>query len=223
MSVKIEEILKQIEFVLSQYDEYHENNQSFNDIENNATIYTLLTSTIGRFAPATSYYYENMVSLRESISDLCEYGELQDVNSSLAGVLHALQLAYQQDLLLSVHELIHADLFEDFLEMSEYLLNEKYKDAAAIMIGGVLEEHLRKLCLKSGINIAKSDGTPIKADKMNADLSNKGVYNKGDQKSITAWLDLRNNAAHAKYDTYTDKQVEFMLMSVRDFINRYRA
>ncbi len=107
--------------------------------------------------------------------------------------------------------------------MSKYLLSEGYKDAAAVTVGGVLEGHLRKLCLKHGIEVAKSDGKPVKAAQMNSDLYTTKVYNNGDNKSVTAWLDLRNNAAHGKYNEYTQEQVELMLMSVRDFINRYPA
>ena len=34
------------------------------------------------------------------------------------------------------------------LEMAEHLLAADYKDAAAVLGGGVLEEHLRQLCKK---------------------------------------------------------------------------
>ena len=107
--------------------------------------------------------------------------------------------------------------------MAEYLLNENYKDAAAVMIGSVLEEQLRQLCVNSSVPIEKMQSnkvTPIKADQLNADLTGKGIYGKLDQKNITAWLDLRNKAAHGKYLEYTKLQVELMMQGVRDFIIR---
>jgi hypothetical protein len=55
---------------------------------------------------------------------------------------------------------------------------------------------------------------------MNADLTKQGVYGKLDQKNITAWLDLRNKAAHGLYDEYSKEQVVLLLASVRDFIAR---
>jgi len=58
---------------------------------------------------------------------------------------------------------------------------------------------------------------------MNSELANKGAYNKLDQKSVTVWLDLRNKAAHGKYTEYTDEQVEFTLLALRDFIARFPA
>ncbi len=106
--------------------------------------------------------------------------------------------------------------------MASYLLDEGYKDPAAVLIGGVLEEHLRKLCIKYGISI-EENYKPKKADKINSDLSKEKVYSKLDQKSITAWLDLRNKAAHGKYDEYSKKQVLLMLEGVRKFISRNTA
>ena len=90
-------------------------------------------------------------------------------------------------------------------------------------MGGVLEEHLRKLCIKNGIPATNStDGRPRKSDALNADLA-KAVYDKLEQKGITYWLDLRNKAAHGEYDEYDAKQVDEMLRGVRQFLIRHRA
>ena len=51
-------------------------------------------------------------------------------------------------------ELVHSDLFADMLEAAEYLLGEGYKDPAAVMAGGVLEQRLRELCRKHGVDPA---------------------------------------------------------------------
>jgi hypothetical protein len=37
-----------------------------------------------------------------------------------------------------------------------------------------------------------------------------------DQKQITAWLDLRNNAAHGKYSAYSDTQVKQFIEWLKD-------
>ena len=51
-------------------------------------------------------------------------------------------------------------------------------------------------------------------------LPKNSVYNKLDQKNVTAWLDLRNKAAHGKYQEYTKEQVSLMLQSLSDFMVR---
>jgi hypothetical protein len=47
------------------------------------------------------------------------------------------------------------------------------------------------------------------------------IYNLLVQKSVTAWLDLRNKAAHGHYTTYDTAQVNLMLAGVRDFAGRF--
>ena len=107
--------------------------------------------------------------------------------------------------------------------MAQHLLAEGYKDAAAVMIGGVLEEHLRQLCLTHGVAISTSKAgvdVPRKADALNADLAKANVYGKLDQKNVTAWLDLRNDAAHGHYTRYTADQVEIMHRGFLEFAAR---
>ncbi len=50
-----------------------------------------------------------------------------------------------------------------------------------------------------------------------------GAYPGLDQKNVTAWLGLRNKAAHGQYSEYTKDQVALMIDSVRNFMSRYPA
>jgi hypothetical protein len=107
--------------------------------------------------------------------------------SSGKGILLALKGDVEGGFLQTVQSLISADIFTDFLEMAAYLLEEGYKDAAAVLVGGTLEGHLRQLCLKNGIDVEVivSGGTkPKKADQMNADLAKANAYGKLDQKML---------------------------------------
>ena len=127
----------------------------------------------------------------------------------------------------SMHEhsfaaLVRSDLFADFLEMAEHLLNTGYKDPAAVLVGAILEEHLRKLCHKHGIPTSEKT-KPRKAESLNSDLASSNIYSRLDQKSVTAWQDLRNKAAHGHFSEYADAQVDLMLKGVRDFVSRLPA
>jgi hypothetical protein len=109
--------------------------------------------------------------------------------------------------------------------MAEYLLSEGYKDASAVIVGSVLEEHLRQLCQANSIDTELLSGgkkRPKKADAMNADLTKSGVYGKLEQKNVTAWLDLRNQAAHGKYSDYNTDQVSMMCQGVLEFASRVK-
>lgn len=111
----------------------------------------------------------------------------------------------------------------DFLERAQQLLDEGDKDPAAVMAGIALEKHLRQLCQKHDIPTETTkQGRPYskKADTLNAELVKKKVYNQLDQKQVTTWLDLRNKAAHGKYQEYTKEQVSLMLQGLPDFMVR---
>jgi hypothetical protein len=54
-------------------------------------------------------------------------------------------------------------------------------------------------------------------------LVKAGAYSILDQKSVTAWLDLRNKAAHGRYAEYQKEQVALLIDSVRNFMVRHPA
>lgn len=138
-------------------------------------------------------------------------------------ILEAIKSEIEGGWLFTIKGLVTAEVFADFLEMAEYLLLENYKDPAAVMSGSVLEEHLRQLCLKNNIAIEEEKHNklmPLKADRLNSELAKNEVYSKLDQKMVTAWLDLRNKAAHGKCEEYTKEQVENMMNGIIEFIAR---
>jgi len=148
-----------------------------------------------------------------------------DVERGL-GILQAIREEIAGDWLFTIKSLVTAEVFTDYLEMAEYLLQEEYKDAAGVIAGSTLEEHLRQLCRKNGIPVTqKRDGkdVPLKADRLNHELATANVYSKLDHKSVTAWLDLRNNAAHGKYDEYNAEQVKGMIAGITEFMARVPA
>jgi len=121
---------------------------------------------------------------------------------------------------------VSAELFTDFLDMAEHLLEEGYKDAAAVIIGSVLEENLRQLSLSSGLPILQTDPKsgktkPMKAEVINVELCKNNVYNLTYQKAVTGWLDVRNNAAHGHYNAYDLNIVKGFLQAVRDFAAKF--
>jgi len=139
------------------------------------------------------------------------------------GILKAVKQEIDGGWIFSVKGIVSAEIFSDFMEMAEHLLSEGYKDATAVMIGSVLEEHLRQLCKKNSIDVEVSKGAkfvPKKADTLNNELGSAGIYNILDQKTITSWLDLRNKAAHGKYAEYSKDQVDLMYQGVNNFISR---
>ena len=142
--------------------------------------------------------------------------------ANVVGICRALLADIRNGFLQTLEEIIHSDVFADYLEMADHLVGNGYKDAAAVIAGSTLEAHLRNLCAKFGVP-TDTGGKPKKADTINADLMKAGAYGKIDLKNVTAWLGLRNDAAHGNYGAYDDKQVSLLISSIRDFISRLSA
>jgi hypothetical protein len=140
----------------------------------------------------------------------------------VAGALRALRSDVQAGYTLRLAELIHADLFADYMEMASHLLQSGYQNAAAVIGGSTLEAHLRRLAVKNGVaTTSEKNGDepkPRKAETLNADLVKANAYGKLEQKYVTAWLDLRNNAAHGHYEKYSKEQVDVFLSGIRQFM-----
>ena len=179
-------------------------------------IATRCVAAIERIAGRGSAYFRQIEQMRKRPTH--ERGDV----ANMIGIAKALLSDIQNDYLRSFEEILHGDLFGDFLEMSTHLTDQGYKDAAAVLAGSTLEVHLKKLCAKHGVTTTSGQHTK-KADALNAELAKVGAYTKLDQKSVTAWLGLRNNAAHGNYSEYTVDQVKLLVASIREFITRCPA
>jgi hypothetical protein len=138
--------------------------------------------------------------------------------TQMLGIARAIKHEIDSDLLVDFRLLVQADIFADFLEMGEYLLNEGYKDAAAVIIGSVLEDHLRTLSKRAGLETTGDGGKPMTIDPLNSQLAKAGCYSKLVQKQITTWAHIRNKAAHGEYGEYNLEQVRMMLMFVQSCV-----
>jgi len=113
--------------------------------------------------------------------------------------------------------LVAADIFADFIEMAEYLVEQGFKDPAASLIGAVLEDGLRKIAKNNEITIKSREDT----GSLNNKLADKAIYNQIIRKRINVWNDIRNNADHGKFSEYTLDLVKEMIAGVRDFLAQY--
>ena len=145
------------------------------------------------------------------------YGHISQVHGVTLTVKHDVE----NDLLGNIKGLLQADIFADFLEIGEHLLSEGYKDAAAVTIGAVLEDGLRKLCDKNGIATTKPNGLPLTIEPLNTELAKQAVYSKLTQKQVTSWAHIRNKAAHGEYGEYDKPQVQMMLLFVQSFAEQH--
>lgn len=221
MAIDHTAVIAQIDSALAAWEEFRAR-AAYDDLSDLKAdlpeLVAILADVVHRFSPPGSVYRYQLEAMRERHGT----GELHYQVQVLRGTAKALRRAYVTGALVGVQQLVHASMFADFHDMAEYLLADGYKDAAAVIGGSILEENMRNLCAKHGVTTTDAKGYPKKASVMNDDLA-KCVYDKLQQKSVTAWLDLRNKAAHGDYGAYDSKQVELLLHGVRDFLLRYPA
>lgn len=174
-------------------------------------------AAVARIAGKNSDYYKDIEAILKRTNIRIGY-KLRYV----MGTISALKSDLENDYLKSYSDIIQSEVFSDYLEMAEYLLNEGYKDAAAVLIGSTLEVHLRELCISNNIDIKTTNNKgkiiPKKADEMNSDLAKSNVYSSTYKKQVTAWLGIRNSAAHGKYSEYTKEEISLMLQGIKQFI-----
>jgi hypothetical protein len=133
------------------------------------------------------------------------------------GILRAVSGDLSSGWLNDIRTLVSAEVFNDLLEQAEQLQQAGYKDAAAVLAGAVLERHLRAMCVRRVIGLLKPNGKHKMINDLNDELGKGGAYNALKKKQITAWADLRNNAAHGNTTAYTDSDVDALLRDVSDF------
>jgi hypothetical protein len=187
------------------------------EIEEITAVLTKAKAAIERITGTQSEYFKDIEATFKR-TNIFEGNKLRII----IGTVIALKSDLENDYLKRFHDIVQSEIFSDYLEMADYLENEGYKDPAAVIIGSTLESHLRELCKSNSIDYVvlnnKGRLMPKKADLMNADLAKKGIYTSAYQKQITAWLDIRNSAAHGHYTDYSKEEVKLMLQGVRQFI-----
>lgn len=165
-----------------------------------------------------SVHYENF---------LFEKNNGLSLPSRLANSIPVLVAAYDDlkcGFLISIKQIIQADVFESELEQAQHFLDSGYKVASAVTAGVVLETAIKELCKKHGIDIySPNSTTPKRLDMLNADLKKSEVYNALQQKQITTLAHIRNKAAHGEIGEFDDSDVQKMIRDIESFLISYNS
>lgn len=177
-----------------------------------------IRGAIERYTEPGSAYRRDSDAMTTMLSRSGSYASALD---HVTAILSAIRSDYAAGRMRSVLEVVHASLFADFLEQAEHLRATGYVVPAAVVAGSTLEAHLRQLGAKHAVSPTTPSGDPKKASALNSELRAAGAYALNDDKQITAWLGVRNDAAHGK--PVADGVVQLMIAGVRDFISRVPA
>jgi hypothetical protein len=200
-----------------------QNGVNSNQLADITTWVTRLGQLIRNLYGENSQHFDSYARALETNSFYVLHSGYHEHFSQMVGVANAIKHDVSNGLLFDIKSLAQAEVFADFLEMGEHLLREGYKDAAAVIIGGVLEDALRKLSERASLPVTGTSGKPLTIDPLNTELAKAEVYSKLTQKQITSWAHIRNKAAHGEYAEYNKEQVEMMLLFVQNFAGEHLA
>lgn len=172
------------------------------------------------YGPGSQYDQSLQKVLNTEVFTMMHSNHYEHV-AELAGILQGVQHDLSEGMLFDLRLLLQAEVFADFLEMAEHLLSKGYKDAAAVLLGAVLEDSLRKLAESQRVPTTGENEKPLTMDPLNVALAKAGAYGPLVQKQITTWANLRNDAAHGNFSKYDAEHVGQMLLFVQKFCAEY--
>ena len=206
-------ILKRIDELLSKADEVLATGKKVGgwpsvDTMRFAEWKTGVQNLIANFLGKEHIYFENFSSIKRP--------DPYNVREGV-GILKAIREDLESGFLIDIKILISAEIFTDFLEMAEHLIENGYKDAAASLTGAVLEDGLRRVAKKNEIGYKKTEGLAA----LNNKLKKEGIYNPLTHKKVETWREIRNSADHGKFNEYGTDDVKKMHEGVVDFLEKY--
>lgn len=143
--------------------------------------------------------------------------------ATLVGLIRSVKYSHEMDLLGNLTEIVAKSISDDYAIQAEQLFNQNYDLPAAVLLGAVLEDTLRRLCQRQNppLPTTESNGKPKTLNPLIDDLKRAGIYNELKAKQLRAWAGIRNAAAHGESSKFNHQDVEQMLMGVRIFLADY--
>jgi hypothetical protein len=179
---------------------------------------TAAKAAIRRIAGDDSEYFKALPEISDA-QRITVPGYSPTTIPAIRGSLSALRDAVDGGLLTSLENLLRANFHDDFLEQSQALLDAGYHVAAMVLIGGVLEDHMHKLCTNRSLTW---NGTGS-LSKYNDALLAGAVYAQPTWRRIQAIGDVRNDAAHGNGANVVQPDVNDAQEYVRRFLSDHPA
>ena len=141
----------------------------------------------------------------------------------ITGILRGLKDDYENGFLGNLEERIIADISADYITQVEELLGEGRYVPAAVLCGAVLEDSLRRLCERQTppVETANENGRLKNLNSLIQDLQKANAFNKLKAQQLRGWAQVRNCAAHGKFDEFSRDDVELMVKGVTNFLADY--
>lgn len=201
-------------FRIGDYGSYE---SSIPEAEHRAFV-TAAKAAIRRIAGDGSEYFKALPQIADG-ERITVPGYSPTTIPAVRGSLNALRDAVDGGLLTSIENLLRANFHDDFLDQSQVLLDAGYHVAAMVLIGGVLEDHMQKLCLNNSLTWTGTGSL----SKYNDALRAGNAYPQPTWRRIQSIGDVRNYAAHGNGANVAQSDVDDAQKYVRRFLADHPA
>lgn len=168
-------------------------------------------AVVDRLAGTQSEYYRHLPTGEKHLQSS------RSAVEGILGVIISLRAAVDEDLLVRLEQQVRSNTYDDFLTQAHELLAAKpsYHVAAMVLVGGVLEDQLRKMCVARSIQWKGKDGMSAYNDALKEVAYPQAVWRR-----VQVVADNRNAAAHGGEDAARLKRddVEDDLRWTRKFL-----
>ncbi len=120
--------------------------------------------------------------------------------------------------------MISIDIYNDLILQAKDLRKfntEPLNRASCVLARIVLEEGLKKICSRRGIDLKSG-----KANEANMEIKKKMIYTNTQFKLVDSWLSIGNAAAHPdspklNFNTISETQIDDLINNIPQFLEKY--
>jgi uncharacterized protein YutE (UPF0331/DUF86 family) len=175
---------------------------------------TSAANAIQQVSPPGSFFREELGRLMAN--DEMKGGIPVLVIEKVLGLLQSLQLEAQAGLLTRLEDQVVATAFDDFLDhAAEYHRSGKVKEAA-VLASAVLEDTVKRICSKSGV-----DTIGFSLEPLIDELAKRDIVTQVKAKRLKSYTAIRNHALHAEWDKLDLKDVGAQISGLRELLDEY--
>ncbi|HVK57127.1 MAG TPA: hypothetical protein VM532_19115 [Burkholderiales bacterium] len=208
---RIDELLNQGQSIVRQYgdDDYW-----VKDVAQAQAWIASAANAILQVAPPKSFYRAEMERL--ATHDQLKTGIPLTVLNKVFGVLQSVRAEANAGMLTKLEYQVFATAFDDFLDHASSFHKAGKVKEAAILVSSVLEDTVKRIAVKNGI-----DPRGLSLEPLIDQLANADVISAVKSKRIKSYAGVRNTALHAEWEKLDLKDVGHAIEGVRELLDDY--
>jgi uncharacterized protein YutE (UPF0331/DUF86 family) len=142
----------------------------------------------------------------------------RDRVAAILGIVRSAAAEWSSGMMNSLELRFVGITFEQFLQHAARYNEAGKKMEAAVLASAVMEDAIKRLCQKNGIDTQNKTLDPL----INT-LKTQGIVGKVKAERLRSYAALRNQALHASWDTFDDRDLRQMIEGLQELIDTHLA